>query len=39
MSKALKRLSLAISMCCLAATANAAPIDDARAALMPMTSE
>ena len=28
----LKRVLLAVSMCCLAATANAAPIDDANAA-------
>ena len=32
MSKALKRLILAICMCCLVATANATPIDDAIAA-------
>ena len=30
-TRTLKRLSLAISMCCLAATANAAPMDDAYA--------
>ena len=32
MSKTLKRLLLAASLCCLVATANAAPFDDATAA-------
>ena len=32
MNKVLKRLLLAVSLCCLVTTANAAPIDDATAA-------